>query len=105
MDIAAVLTALYPDARWGVTNNDYSTLVWRSDDPKPTKKTLDDAWPQVEYDLKVEQVRNARQARYTAETDPMFFQIQRGEGDATLEDWTAAVSQIRADLPMPEEPS
>ena len=49
MDMAAVLTALYPDALWGETNNDYSTLVWDESnaDPKPTLAELETAWPSV----------------------------------------------------------
>lgn len=102
-DYAAVLEALYPGAEWSLNGGTYDGLVWHSEGKKPTKKTLDDAWPQVQYERQVEAVRQARQARYTAETDPMFFQIQRGEGDATVDDWTAAVNRIRADLPMPKE--
>jgi hypothetical protein len=48
-DYAAVLTALHPDALWGLTNNDLRTLTWDESnaDAKPTKKALDSAWPAV----------------------------------------------------------
>lgn len=48
-DYAAVLTALHPDALWGLTNNDLATLTWDESnaDAKPTKKALDAAWPAV----------------------------------------------------------
>ena len=42
-DYAAVLTAIRPGSEWSLDNNDYATLEWYSDTPKPTKKTLDDA--------------------------------------------------------------
>ncbi|HEY7824825.1 MAG TPA: hypothetical protein VIG24_18440 [Acidimicrobiia bacterium] len=103
-DYAAVLTAIRPDSLWGMTDNDYSTLTWHSDDPKPTKKTLDDAWPRVEYERQLAAVKAEREARYRHETDPMFMKVQRGEDGVTLDDWKAAVNQIRADLPYPEEP-
>ena len=101
-DYAAVLTAIRPDSLWGMTNNDYSTLVWRSDDPKPTKKTLDDAWPQVEYQQQYAAVKAQRRARYQAETDGIYMAAVRD--DLPLDDWKAAVAAIKADLPYPEEP-
>jgi len=105
MDYALVLT-YHPDYAgrlWGMTDNDYATLVMTDDGPKPTKKSLEDRWPQVQYDRDHAAVEEARRARYQAETDGMFFAAQR-EG-APLDDWKAAVDQIKADLPYPEEPS
>ena len=49
-DYTAVLTANYPLAQWSLTGNDYDTLKWYDDTPKPTQAELDAAWPQVEYD-------------------------------------------------------
>ena len=101
-DYAAVLTAIRPGAEWSLNNNDYATLEWYSDSPKPTKKTLDDAWPQVQYDGEHATVEAARRARYQAETDGLFFEAQREGGDLTA--WKAAVDQIKADLPYPTAP-
>jgi hypothetical protein len=101
-DYAAVLTAIRPGAEWSLNNNDYATLEWYSDSPKPTKKTLDDAWPQVDYDNQYAAVEAARRARYQAETDGLFFEAQREGGDLTA--WQAAVDQIKADLPYPTAP-
>ena len=47
-DYAAILVANYPGAQWSLTGNDYDTLQWYDDTPKPTKKALDDAWPAVQ---------------------------------------------------------
>jgi chlorite dismutase len=99
VDYAIVLTVIRPNSLWSMVNNDYSTLDWQSDDPKPTKKTLDDAWPQVQYDREHATVEAARRARYQAETDGVFFAAQRDGGDLTA--WQAAVDQIKADLPYP----
>ena len=102
-DYAAVLLAIRPGSEWSLSANDYATLEWYSDSPKPTKKTLDDAWPQVQYDLAHADVEAQRRARYQAETDGMFFAAQR---DGTpLDAWKAAVDQIKADLPYPEQPA
>lgn len=103
-DYAAVLSAIRPGSEWSLEDNDYGTLEWYSDSPKPTKKTLDDAWPEVQHQQQVDAVRVARYARYIAETDPMFMKMQRGEDGITLEDWKAAVEAIRAELPEPEAP-
>ena len=102
-DYAAVLTAIRPDSLWGMVNNDYATLVWRSDDPKPTKKTLDDAWPQVEYEREYAAVKAERRARYQAETDGIYMAAVRD--DLPLDDWKAAVAAIKADLPYPQAPA
>jgi hypothetical protein len=42
-----------------------------------------------------------RQAAYASESDPLFFMSQRGE--ATVEEWTAKVAEIKARYPYPEE--
>jgi hypothetical protein len=104
MDYALVLTH-HPDYAgrlWGMTDNDYSTLEMHDDGPKPTKKSLEDRYAQVAYEMEKAAVEQARRARYQAETDGMFFAEQRDGGDLTA--WTAAVNQIKADLPYPEEP-
>ena len=39
----------------------------------------------------------ARQTRYQAESDPLFFKAHRGE--ATLDEWKAKVAVIKAAIP------
>jgi hypothetical protein len=101
-DYAAVLAAIRPGAQWTLAGNAYEGLTWLDDSPKPTKKTLDDAWPQVQYEADYAQVEADRRARYQAETDGLFFAAQRDGTPLTA--WQAAVDQIKADLPYPEEP-
>jgi hypothetical protein len=101
-DYPAVLTAIRPGAEWSLNGDTYDGLTWLDDSPKPTKKTLDDAWPQVEYDNQYAAVKSARRARYQVETDGLFFEAQREGGDLTA--WKAAVDQIKADLPYPTAP-
>ena len=47
-DYAAVLVATYPSARWSLSGNDYDTLEWYDDTPKPSQAELDAAWPAVQ---------------------------------------------------------
>ena len=47
-DYAAVLVALYPGAQWSLSGNDYATLEWFEDTPKPSQAELDAAWPAVQ---------------------------------------------------------
>jgi hypothetical protein len=47
------------------------------------------------------QAQQQRAAAYAAEADPLFFKAQRGE--ASMDDWTAAVEAIRARFPYPSE--
>jgi hypothetical protein len=101
-DYAAVLAAIRPGAQWKLDGDAYEGLTWLDDSPKPTKKTLDDAWPQVQYDREHAAVEAARRARYQAETDGMFFAAQRDGTPLTA--WQAAVDQIKADLPYPKAP-
>jgi hypothetical protein len=43
----------------------------------------------------------ARRAAYIFEADPIYFMAQRGE--ATMEEWTAKVAEIKARYPYPAE--
>ena len=101
-DYAAVLAAIRPGAEWSLDGDDYAGLTWLDDSPKPTKKTLDDAWPPVQYDNEVRRIKAERRARYAGETDGLYFEAMRGDGN--LDAWNAATAQIRADLPYPEAP-
>jgi len=101
-DYAAVLTANFPDAHWALTGNDYDTLQWYDDTPKPTQVELDAAWPQVDYDNQVAAVEDARRADYEATSDPLFFEWQRGDG--TEQAWLDAVAAVKAAHPYPPTP-
>jgi hypothetical protein len=101
-DYAAVLTAIYPDALWTLEGDNYDGLTWLSDTPKPTQAELDAAWPQVDYDRQVAAVEEARRADYEAQSDPLFFEWQRGDG--TEQAWLDAVAAVKAANPYPPAP-
>jgi len=99
---AAVLVALYPGAQWSLSGNDYSTLEWFEDTPKPSQAELDAAWPTVDYNNQIAAVENARRADYEAQSDPLFFEWQRGDG--TEQAWLDAVAAVKAAHPYPPAP-
>ena len=101
-DYAAVLAANYPDAQWSLSGNDYATLDWLDDTPKPTQSELDAAWPAVEHANQVADVEAARRADYEAQSDPLFFEWQRGGG--TEQAWLDAVAAVKAAHPYPPAP-
>ena len=47
-DYAATLLVTHPSAQWSLTGNDYATLRWYDDTPKPSQQELDAAWPAVQ---------------------------------------------------------
>lgn len=95
-----VLAHQYPDAPWTIDNNDYETLIWLDESPKPTKKALEDAWPAVDLAVRTEVVERARQVAYRETADPIFFEYQRG--DKTEAEWLAAVQAVKDAHPYPE---
>lgn len=101
-DYAIVLTVNYPGAQWSITGNDYNTLEWFDDTPKPTKEELDAAWPAVQYANQCAQVEAARLAAYEKQSDPLYFKWQRGDG--TEQEWLDAVAAVKAANPYPPAP-
>lgn len=104
MDIPAILTSNYPGTVWSLDGDDYTGLVWgeNNTEPKPTKKALETAWPQVQYDRDYQAVENARQLAYRDTADPLFFEWKRG--DATEQQWMDAVQAVKDAHPYPEPP-
>ena len=77
----------------------HSIVEWNGPDAQPTEAEL-----QAAYDAAVPlaQRREAeanRASAYRLEADPLFFKAQRGE--ATTDEWTAKVAEIKARFPYP----
>ena len=51
------------------------------------------------YVFSEQEQRSRRAAAYRSEADPLFFKAQRGE--ATTDEWTAKVAEIKARFPYP----
>ena len=103
MDIPMILSKRYEGAEWTLNGDSYSGLQWLSDTTKPTLAELEAEWAQVEYEVAYEAVQKARQAAYQAESDPIFFDFQRGE--VTEQDWLDAVQAVKDAHPYPVDPS
>ncbi|MBG0770479.1 MAG: hypothetical protein H0S82_02160 [Anaerolineaceae bacterium] len=100
IDVAAILAKKYPGlSGWEVVDN--VIVQWPDGVEKPSQDDLESWWAEIEGELIRSRIQAERQARYTVETDPLFFKAMRGE--IPLDDWEAAVEQIRQDLPYSEE--
>ena len=73
----------------------FSDGAWVVVDPEPAPEPIQPLPP-----TKAEQEAK-RQAAYASESDPLFFMAQRRE--ATVEEWTAKVAEIKARYPYPTE--
>jgi RNAse (barnase) inhibitor barstar len=58
IDYTLILTNNYEDKQWAIAENDYSSLQWFSETPKPTQDELDALW-----DATQTQVESAKQAK------------------------------------------
>jgi len=103
MDIAMILERRYPGSEWTLNGDNYNGLTWLSDTPKPTLAELEAEWAQVEYEVAHAKVVADRQAAYRDDSDPVFFDFQRGE--ATEQDWLDAVQAVKDAHPYPVDPS
>jgi hypothetical protein len=101
-DYALVLTINYPGSEWALDGNDYATLQWFSDTPKPTQTELDAQWPSVDYANQCALVETARRLAYETQSDGLFFEWQRGDGTEAA--WRAAVAAVKAAHPYPPAP-
>ena len=101
IDYLLILQTNYPSDEWALSGDSYEGLTWLSDSPKPSQAELDAAWPAVQQAAALKVAQDARAAAYRAESDPLFFKWQRGEGEQQA--WLDAVSAIRDRYPYPAE--
>jgi len=47
LDYAKCLVFLNPTAEWSLNGNDYSSLQWFSENPKPTEEEIIAIWPEA----------------------------------------------------------
>lgn len=64
IDYAAVMIRLHPGREWKLEGDEYEGLVMLDGGNKPTKKTLEDAWPSIKAQIEKEKTdrENARQS-------------------------------------------
>ena len=68
----------------------------------PEEKADRAAWEAGEYERAVEAVNESRLNAYRTESDPIFFQYQRGE--KTEQEWLDAVKAVNDANPYPPTP-
>lgn len=89
--------SLCPGAEWVLRGDE---LEWLSPDiQQPTEAEIQAELNRLIAEQPRKEARAARAAAYAAEADPLFFKAQRGE--ATTEEWSAKVEEIRARYPYP----
>lgn len=98
-DYVLVLNVAYPGTSWTLDGDTYDGLTWLDDSPKPSQETLDALWPTVRAETIAAALSNRRHYAYITESDGLFFKWQRGE--ATKEEWLAAVAKVQAEYPNP----
>lgn len=102
MDYSLILSVKFATAEWRMNSNDYETLDWLDNSPKPTEAELQALWPTVQYEVAYAKVEQARAQAYRETADPLFFQYQRGE--VTEQEWLDAVEAVKVAHPYPEAP-
>lgn len=99
MNYGDVLNRRYSGKAWSVVGNTYEGIDWRDASPKPTKSKLESQWPDVEYEIRLEQAELERRAAYEAESDGLFF-AANANGES-LAAWKAARAAIKKRYPDP----
>lgn len=98
-DKAFALQSLRPGAEWVLRGDE---LEWLDQHQiQPTDAEIQNELDRLIAEQPLKEARAARAAAYAAEADPLFFKAQRGE--ATIEEWSAKVKEIRARYPYPSE--
>ena len=93
------LKSLRPNAQWVLRGED---LEWLDAvQTEPTAAELDAEVARLTAEQPRKEAEANRAAAYRSEADPLFFKAQRGE--ATTDEWTAKVAEIKARFPYPAE--
>jgi hypothetical protein len=51
IDYSTILSRRYAGKEWTLNGDEYTGLTWLSDSAKPSKKTLDDLWDEVQAEI------------------------------------------------------
>ena len=62
IDYAAVLSRRYFGKEWTLDGDSYDGLTWAEKTGKPSQKTLDDLWPEVQAEIAAE-IQSKKTAR------------------------------------------
>jgi hypothetical protein len=91
------LESLRPGAAWVVRGDEVEWLD--TEQTEPTEAEIAAEVTRLTAEQPRKEAEANRAAAYAAEADPLFFKAQRGE--ATTDEWTAKVAEIKARFPYP----
>ena len=101
--LSDAIYAYYPKSLFSISNEDYSTLVWESDDTKPSLKELETKRDQMQADYDSKSYARAREAQYPSITDVVVALAEKEEGnDAMWQQITAQRAKVKSDNPKPK---
>lgn len=78
-----------------------SEIIYRDLTPEEIEERA--IWEAGQHERDIAFVNEQRRGAYQMESDPIYFQAQRGD-TYTLEDWKAKIAEIDARYPYPEAP-
>jgi len=59
MDISKILSTKYVNSEWTLDGDNYSSLNWLSDIPKPTEEELESLWAEVKDEIETKATARA----------------------------------------------
>jgi hypothetical protein len=98
MDVAMILNKIRPGAVWSMNDNRYERLEWFDKNyEKPSYSEVESAWQKLEAELEIQKIQGLRREAYQVESDPLFFEYQRGDIDKAV--WLDKVQEIKDRFP------
>jgi hypothetical protein len=99
---AEAVMSLRPGVEWSMNGDDVEGITWHTPNVEPlTTAEVQAEVARLEAIEAAEAPRRERQAAFQAESDPLFFKWQRGEG--TEQAWLDKVAEIRDRIPEPTD--
>ncbi len=97
-NLSDALISLYPNEKYAISNNDYSTLVWSSDLSKPTLQELENKRDQMQAEYEANQYQRDRiYPNLSDQLDMIFWDKING-----TEIWKETIEGIKEAHPKPE---
>ena len=93
--ISDAIYALYPDSSYSISNEDYSTLNWKSESLKPTLQELETKRDQMQAEYDSKQYQRDRAVAY----DPIPDQLDQIYWD--MDGWKKRIKSVKDKFPKP----
>jgi predicted nuclease with TOPRIM domain len=98
MNISNALFSKYKGCEWTINNEDYSSLVWFSEDvPKPTEEELIEECERLQAEYEAKEYQRQRLKEYPSFAE-QFDLLYHGGYDA----WKAEIDKVKEKYPKPE---